>query len=97
MKLANVAVNGGVRAASVKDDRLLLLDYDNLASVLAQGTPPDQLPVASDMPLDSVRLLPPSARTASASASGSTTHRTLRNPAWRPRRIRCSSPSSRRR
>ena len=39
MKLANVAVNGGVRAASVKEDRLLLLDYDNLASVLAQGTP----------------------------------------------------------
>ena len=59
MKLANVAVNGGVRAAIVKEDRLLLLDYDSLASVLAQGTPADQLPVASDIPLDSARLLPP--------------------------------------
>jgi acylpyruvate hydrolase len=59
MKLANVAVNGGVRAASVKEDRLLLLDYDNLASVLAQDTPADQLPVVSEIPLESARLLPP--------------------------------------
>jgi Domain of unknown function (DUF2437) len=59
MKLANVAVNGGTRAARVEDDRLLVLDYDNLASVLAQGTRADQFPVVAEIPPDSARLLPP--------------------------------------
>jgi acylpyruvate hydrolase len=59
MKLANVAVNGGTRAARVEDDRLLVLDYDNLASVLAQGTPAEQLPVVAEIPPASARLLPP--------------------------------------
>jgi acylpyruvate hydrolase len=59
MKLANVAVNGGSRAARVEGDRLLVLDYDNLARVLAEGTPADQLPVVSEIPVDSERLLPP--------------------------------------
>ena len=59
MKLANVTVDGGTRAARVDHDRLLVLAYDNLASVLAQSTPADQLPVVSEIPLGSARLLPP--------------------------------------
>jgi acylpyruvate hydrolase len=59
MKLANIAFEDGVRAAIVEGDEVRVLEEHNLTTVLASPTPPERLSVSTVLPLQSVRLLPP--------------------------------------